>query len=310
VVTAITDPAAPAVLLYPGPDAKNILTDPPQGPVTLVVVDGTWSQAKLVVRDNPLLAALPRYAFSAPAPSEYRIRKEPSDEVVSTIESLMYALGALEGDAPRFTALMQPFRAMVDTQLTFNAGKRQRKHKRIAKVLPPSPALLLMRERINDIVCVVGEANAWPYELGRHRDRDELAHWVALRPATGETFSRLATPSHGWSPSTARNLALTPSALANAGPRHQLYADFASFMRPTDIVCAWSWYSLRLFAANGQTIDVPTIDVRKVLEERLRTRIPRLDAFASLHGGMPPIDDQGRAGQRLAVLRAAVDACV
>ena len=70
--------------------------DPPLGPVTLVVVDGTWSQAKTVVRDNPCLQALPRYAFATPEPSQYRIRKEPRAEYVSTIEALMHVLGVLE----------------------------------------------------------------------------------------------------------------------------------------------------------------------------------------------------------------------
>src|SRR6188768_1362979 len=41
---ALGDPARPAILLYPGPDARDILRDPPPGPVTLIVVDGTWSQ--------------------------------------------------------------------------------------------------------------------------------------------------------------------------------------------------------------------------------------------------------------------------
>src|SRR3954449_12670499 len=63
---ALGDPARPPVLLYPGPEARDILREPPPGPATLVVVDGTWSQAKTVVRDNPVLQALPRYAFATP----------------------------------------------------------------------------------------------------------------------------------------------------------------------------------------------------------------------------------------------------
>ncbi|MBA3822156.1 MAG: DTW domain-containing protein, partial [Deltaproteobacteria bacterium] len=93
---ALGDPARPPILLYPGPGARDILTEPPAGPVTLVVVDGTWSQAKSVVRDNPILHALPRYAFAAPELSEYRIRKEPQAEYCSTIEALMHVLGVLE----------------------------------------------------------------------------------------------------------------------------------------------------------------------------------------------------------------------
>src|ERR1041385_8611832 len=41
---AISDEAAPPILLWPGPGARDVLKEPPAGPVTLVVVDGTWSQ--------------------------------------------------------------------------------------------------------------------------------------------------------------------------------------------------------------------------------------------------------------------------
>ena len=98
---ACADPQRPPILLYPGPAARDILQEPPSSPVTLIVVDGTWSQARSVVRNNPRLADLPRYAFAAPEPSNYRIRREPSAEYVSTIEALMHVLGAIEGDAKR-----------------------------------------------------------------------------------------------------------------------------------------------------------------------------------------------------------------
>jgi len=114
---ALGDPSRPPALLFPSQDAIDIVADPPRHAITLVVVDGTWSQAKKVVRDNPTLAALPRYTFVPPAPSEYRIRREPKSSYVSTIEALVHVLGALEGDPDRFTALLAPFRAMVQTQL-------------------------------------------------------------------------------------------------------------------------------------------------------------------------------------------------
>ena len=95
----LNDPARPAVLLYPGPDSKDLAKEPPTGPVTLVVVDGTWSQARTLTKRNPWLLELPQYAFEPDKPSEYRIRKEPRPDYVSTIEALTSALGLLEGDA-------------------------------------------------------------------------------------------------------------------------------------------------------------------------------------------------------------------
>ena len=115
------DPERPPALLFPGDDAIDITRDPPIGPITLVVVDGTWRQVKKVVRSNPPLAALPRYAFVPRAPSEYRIRHEPKVTYVSTIEALVHVLGVLEGEPERFEALLTPFRAMVDAQLEYVA---------------------------------------------------------------------------------------------------------------------------------------------------------------------------------------------
>jgi DTW domain-containing protein YfiP len=169
---ALGDPARPPILLYPGPGARDILRDPPHGPVTLVVVDGTWSQARTVVRDNPVLQALPRYAFATPEPSQYRIRREPCAEYVSTIEALMHVLGALEGDPARFRSLLDPLRAMVDAQLACQASAPRRgvrqvhRPRRPRRVVPEA-----ITDRFEDLVCVVGEANAWPY-AGRWRQRD------------------------------------------------------------------------------------------------------------------------------------------
>src|SRR5262249_27230469 len=43
---ALPDPARPAALLFPGPGAIDVEEQPPTGPITLVVVDGTWWQAR------------------------------------------------------------------------------------------------------------------------------------------------------------------------------------------------------------------------------------------------------------------------
>ena len=172
---ALGDPARPPILLYPGPGARDILRDPPRGPVTLVVVDGTWSQARTVVRDNPVLQALPRYAFATPEPSHYRIRREPRAEYVSTIEALMHVLGVLEGDPARFRRLLDPLRAMVDAQLACQASSPRRAG--VRQVHRPRPPRRLVPEaiagRFDDLVCVVGEANAWPYDGRQRPDRRE-----------------------------------------------------------------------------------------------------------------------------------------
>src|SRR6185503_3552992 len=122
--------SGPAYLLFPGPDAVDVGALRPERPVTLVVVDGTWWQASKLLKRNPALRALPQIRFTPPAPSRYRIRKEPADHCVATVEALAHVLGALEQAPERFAALLRPFEAMIDTQLHYAATVRgaRRRH--------------------------------------------------------------------------------------------------------------------------------------------------------------------------------------
>jgi DTW domain-containing protein len=318
----LSDAARPPILLYPAAGARDILTDPPPGPVTLVVVDGTWSQAKTVVRDNAILGQLPRYAFTAPAPSQYRIRREPRDEYVSTIEALMYVLGALEGDAAAFRSLLEPLRAMVDAQLAACEGTpRFRKRRRVpGENGPRIPAVV--RARFEDLVCVVGEANAWPFRDGVQRYPDELVHWVAERVATGERRSILAAPAHPLSPSTSFHTELDEPTLRSGGSQAELLTAALGFLRPRDIVCGWGHHSANLLVAAGATLPQPRLDLRAALQRLVNTKIGTIDDVGARlakarEGAAPdPLEDTlgaapvevapGRAGRRLAVLTELV----
>ncbi|MCB9564602.1 MAG: DTW domain-containing protein [Kofleriaceae bacterium] len=308
---ALADPARPPILLYPGPGARDILRDPPAGPVTLVAVDGTWSQARTVVRDNPVLAALPRYAFAAPEPSRYRIRREPRAEYCSTIEALMHVLGALEGDVERFRALLAPFEAMIDAHLAAQGGRREL---RLRKPRPPRrfgsrlPAALTARP--DDLLCVVGEANAWPYDAAERAGGDELVHWVARRVGTGEQFAMVAAPRGPLCPSTTFHVRLGEDRLRAGVDRDALVAAFAGFVRPTDVVCAWGDFAPRLFDASGGALPAERIDLRAVAHRVINARMGSLEDVAArvVPGGAPPPVTEGRAGARLAMLCAIVEA--
>ena len=85
----------PAYLLFPGPQAIDLAVERPAGPITLVVVDGTWWQARKLLKRNAVLATLPQLRFTPPGLSRYRIRREPADHCVATVEALSLTLGAL-----------------------------------------------------------------------------------------------------------------------------------------------------------------------------------------------------------------------
>ena len=306
---ALGDPAHPAVLLYPGGGAIDVVASPPPGPVTLIVIDGTWSQARTVVRDNPRLAALPRYTFVPPAPSEYRIRREPKDSYVSTLEALAHVLGALEGDPPRFQALLAPFRAMVDIQVDCAQRIRGARTRHARKATPGSRVPRVFDERFDDVVCIVAEANAWPY---RSRERgvvyaDELVHWAACRPSTGETFELVVAPKNPLAPRTSSYVGLSPEDLAGGETLEELHVRFSKFARSEDIVCFWGHYGAALFAGTGGSLPASRCDLRHVARLHARAKVGTLEEFvAAIEPCALPSLARGRAGARLAKLARLV----
>ncbi len=63
-------------LLYPGPHSELLGELPPhRRPSQLVVLDGTWHQAKTLYRDIPRLHHIPQYRLAPSSPGRYRIRR-------------------------------------------------------------------------------------------------------------------------------------------------------------------------------------------------------------------------------------------
>ena len=303
---ALADPARPPILLYPATGARDILREPPLGPVTLVVVDGTWSQAKTVVRDNPILHALPRYAFATPEPSRYRIRREPRPEYCSTIEALMHVLGALEGDPARFRSLLDPLNAMVEAQLACQAERPQRR-KRVPPMRPSLRERLpaALRERFGDLVLVVAEANAWPYR-DKSKLPDELVQIAAFRPATGEQFEVIVAPVDVLSASTPFHTGLAAETIRGGVARSDALAAFARFVHPTDVLASWGHYAPDLIRDSGGTVP-ERLDLRASAQRLLNQRAGSLEDFAAkLESPATPALAQGRAGLRLAALAKLV----
>ena len=301
----------PAYLLFPGPNAIDLAEVQPKGPITLVVVDGTWWQARKLLRRNATLAALPQIRFTPRRPSNYRIRKEPAEHCVATVEALAQVLGALEGAPERFAALLRPFEAMIDTQVhyaTHVRGARQRHalhRERKARRPPPAPSLL--RERADDVVCLHGEANAWPARRpGGHPA--EIVHWVARRARTGETFEAVIAPRHPLAPAIPRHIQIPSERLAAGESWASFRARWAEFTRPDDLLCAWGRYPLDLLEGEGVQLAAARVDLRPAASAFLGARAGSLED-CSAKMGLPAAEAFaiGRGGARLAALCSIVD---
>ena len=297
------DRERPAVLLYPGEGAIDIGVSPPDGPVTLVVVDGTWSHARKLVRTHPELAALPRYTFVPAKPSEYQIRREPDESYVSTIEALVYVLGALERDPERFTSLLVPFRAMVSAQLGYAEKSTGPRHKRRRKRArgPRGPAIL--RERAPDLVCVAAEANGWPFgHPNRMNEVGELVHWLARRVASGETFEAVIAPRGELAPSTPAHIGLTLEQLRAGVSLEAFLVAWRAFLRESDVLCAWGDHPMRLLASVGGATSPEPLDLRHVVRVLENRHLGTLEAFHATLGVGANVDATNRGARRVAMI--------
>lgn len=133
----LQDPAYSPYVLYPGPQAVNFKTmgnEPLRDGKTLLVfvVDGTWRGARSLLNKSPNVRALPRLSFAGSYLSQFRIKKQPKEHCVSTIEAIYYLCKEAEAAGyeklnAREEILMSIFKEMVDTQLSYEKGKGKRR---------------------------------------------------------------------------------------------------------------------------------------------------------------------------------------
>lgn len=304
VVKALEDPQRRAILLWPGPDARDLETSPPEGLLTLLVVDGTWAQAKKLIKTNPAIAALPRYGLAPAAPSEYRIRRPPRAECLSTIEALANALGVLEGDPEPYRAMLTPFRAMVDAQIAYMAKSTQprflslERRQRRGLWVPP----LALRDA-GRVVVVAAETNAWPFH-SKHRYPDEIVHWLAIRGDESGRFEAIVRPTHPLAPGVAKHTGLPDEALLTGTSRAEFLAAFTSFLRDHDTIATWGTYATRLMAEAGLGAGHPVVDLRRVAADWLRGTPGSIEHCVEGLALAPPPLGPGRGGRRLGLMFA------
>jgi hypothetical protein len=298
-----------AWLLFPGEHAVDVETASFASPITLIVLDGTWWQASKLLKLNPDLAALPRLRLTPPRPSLYgEIRREPARHCVATIEAIAHVLGYLERDHDRWGKLLRPLAGMVERQRHFATVVRAGRHRRRGAPRPPrDPIPSVLSSRLMDLVCVHGEANAWPH-THPERTPPETVHWLAKRLDTGEIFEAVLAPRGRLAPSTCRHIKLAQETLMQGETWASFVIRFRSFLRPTDLLLGWGRFPLDTLAADGLPLENDRQDVRPVASKVLGRRtgtieecVHRLDIAAPTPLGA------GRGGERLACLCAAVE---
>ena len=291
-------------LLFPGDDSRDPATVAPGDVRQLVVIDGTWPQARKVLKLNPLLQQLPRLGLVPRRPGNYRIRREPTADSLATIEAVVEVLGVLEQDQDRFDRLLRAFTWMVDRQLEAAAQREgPPRHKRPRqKPAIPEQKLLQARSRL---VLLHAEVNAH----ARGSDvpgTPELLHLVAHR-IEGERFEAVLAPRRPLAASAPHHLGLSAEAIIAGESVDAARSRWAAFHRPDDLLCAWGPFPLQQLQAEGFLADA-FLDLRIIVARR-RQASPGAPADAlRLLGGDDQVPGPGRAHRTVQLLERLIHA--
>lgn len=106
-----------AWLLYPE-EAPSTPTGPP--PTKLVVLDGSWRQARRIFLHVPALHRLPRLSLPPPAIPAPRLRESPGPQAMSTLEAIARAMELLEG--PEAGAALDRVHALATERILASRG--------------------------------------------------------------------------------------------------------------------------------------------------------------------------------------------
>jgi len=281
-------------VLFPGTGSRQLCDVPAsERPEQLVILDGTWHHAKTLIREIPALGRLPRFGLEPAAPSNYRIRKEPNDSAISTLEATVEALRTLEPEITGLDELVQAFDHMIDAQIPFT-GHSGRVRKTSRPTAAPANIPYVLVDDIQDVVVVYGEASHYRNDQSGPR---HPVYWVAERLGTHETFECAIRSPVIEDADFLRHLELSSTDFDNACSVAEFRSLWKKYLKPNDTIAAFNQGTLRLLKSTAaecpQSINLKSVDIARdcsTLDDVLR----------SLQLKPPRVAQKGRAGQRLA----------
>ena len=299
-------------LLFPGPGAVSpeTLVVPPK---TLLVIDGTWPQARKMMALNPSLAGLPRIGFMPRRPGNYRIRREPDRHCVATVEAVVEVLSVFEREPDRFVSLLRAFDGMVDRQIAAKAARTEPIRQRLRAAAPwwESAAMPDLEGMWPSLVMVAAEANSHRRGSGVP-GAPELIQLAAVRPSTGEAFNAFLAPRRPLAPCATRHLEVSTEEILNGRSVLDSLELWNRFLQPGDHLVGWGGFASELLRQEGWNPEQAPIDLRIVAAHRLKRRPGSVEAAARALDGNPgePWPAPGRAGRTVKGLAVLVEQLV
>ncbi|KWU00965.1 hypothetical protein APQ14_08030 [Vibrio toranzoniae] len=113
----LTDEDYQHVILYPSEHSVSVESATrPSKKMRVVLLDGTWKKAFKMWQVSSNLHALDTVHLPKDLKGNYRIRKAPSENSLSTVEAGYHLLSLLEGDRD-FSSLLTAFDQMIQFQI-------------------------------------------------------------------------------------------------------------------------------------------------------------------------------------------------
>lgn len=292
-----------AAVLFPSDDAVDV-AKVDKIPSTLVVVDGTWSNAKKVVSRSPKLLALPRISLNPDRPGNYRIRKEPKAHCLSTIEAVALVLGHFEGAPLKFQPILSAFDSMVETQLG-HVGKGPARHARFRmRNKKKGDRLAPLREAWPNLVLAYAEGNGLP-NANAGRVRPELIQLVAHRPSTGESLELLLRPRRQLALQLLPVLNVSEDEVMRGLSVEDALKQWTKFCGPEAVVATWGRFTLDLLEIEGARPPI-ALNLKQLASQSLYRPTGGIEALAESLG-CAKIENEGRARIRIAAIRAVAE---
>ena len=290
-----------AGLLYPSREAIDMgELSAESRPEQLILLDGTWSQAKRMYRHWPQLASLPHYKIKPDSPGQYRIRLEPNDFSLSTVEATVAALQCLAPGTCGLDELLAAFETMVDRQLAHPQADYT------SSTSPRRPAFNVPSTLLTSDNLVVAYGEAAPIAKGSPRQFARTpVFWVAQRFGSNETFHTAIESSTNVDNDLLEYFDLAPEHFSKPATAASFRQHWNTFLRPTDQLVVYGMGSLRLLNA----LDVPTehaIQLRSVNYDPAKGFATLGSYLESCNVTPTPTSLPGRAGRRLANLVALI----
>ena len=301
---------ADAGLLYPASDAP-LLTELPasQRPRQLAIIDGTWHQAKTIFRDVNQLHRLPCYRLSPSSPGQYRIRREPNDTSLSTLEATVAALQALEPDTLGLDQLLSAFNRMVEDQLEYpvtQAAWRQKKpHASRPRDMPHG-----LLQNPESLVVAYGEAT--PSETGNRAVERLPVSWFARRlGGAAEHFSCLLKQPRPLSKVSLDHFRLSAADFDKALSLDEFCRQWKCFLRRNDTLIVYHNRTYQLLKTS-RAAQPRCLVLKSIFGKRKAVGSRSLEDLLSSNGLIvpQPLDSDCRAAQRLEMAVALVEHCI